>query len=104
MDISIFAILTQDGIASLPAFAIVAPMGPMIYPLASQPLAESLVLGFLIVAAAVHLVLLGVGLVTFGAAGLRTTPFSGAIFKLGALAVSGQKVNDTCLGLNKKAV
>lgn len=73
-------------------FAIVAPMGPMIYRLAFQPLAESPVLVLLIVAVAVHLVLLGVGLVIFGAEGSRTTPFSDAVFNVGTLTVSGQSI------------
>lgn len=73
-------------------FAIVAPMGPMMYRLAFQPLAESPVLVLLIVSVAVHLVLLGIGLVMFGAEGSRTTPFSAAVFNLGTLSISGQSV------------
>jgi branched-chain amino acid transport system permease protein len=73
-------------------FAIVAPMGPMIYRLAFQPLAESTVLVLLIVAVAVHLALLGVGLVMFGAEGSRTTPFSEAAINVGTLTVSGQSI------------
>jgi branched-chain amino acid transport system permease protein len=73
-------------------FAIVAPMGPLIYRLAFQPLAESPVLVLLIVAVAVHLVLLGIGLVLFGAEGSRTTPFWDAAFNLGTLTVSGQSI------------
>lgn len=73
-------------------FAIVAPMGPMIYRLAFQPLAESPVLVLLIVAVAVHLVLLGIGLVLFGAEGSRTTAFSDAAFNVGSLTISGQSI------------
>jgi branched-chain amino acid transport system permease protein len=73
-------------------FAIVVPMGPMIYRLAFQPLAESPVLVLLIVAVAVHLVLLGIGLVLFGAEGSRTTPFSDARFNVGSLTISGQSI------------
>lgn len=73
-------------------FAIVAPMGPMIYRVAFQPLAESPVLVLLIVAVAVHLVLLGLGLVIFGAEGSRTSPFSEATFNVGSLTVSGQSI------------
>lgn len=73
-------------------FAIVAPMGPMLYRLAFQPLAESPVLVLLIVSVAVHLVLLGIGLVLFGAEGSRTTPFSSHVFNLGTLSISGQSV------------
>jgi branched-chain amino acid transport system permease protein len=73
-------------------FAIVAPMGPMIYRVAFQPLAESPVLVLLIVAVAVHMVLLGTGLVIFGAEGSRTTPFSDAAFNVGSLTISGQSI------------
>jgi branched-chain amino acid transport system permease protein len=73
-------------------FAIVAPMGPMIYRLAFQPLAESTVLVLLIVAVAVHLALLGVGLVMFGAEGSRTEAFSSAVLNIGTLSVSGQSI------------
>ena len=74
------------------AFAIVVPMGPMIYRLAFQPLAESPVLVLLIVAVAVHLVMLGVGLVLFGAEGSRTTPFWSEVFNFGTVTVSGQSI------------
>jgi branched-chain amino acid transport system permease protein len=73
-------------------FAIVAPMGPMVYRLAFQPLAEASVLVLLIVAVAVHLVMLGVGLVMFGAEGSRTAPFSSAVLQVGTLSVSGQSI------------
>ena len=73
-------------------FAIVAPMGPMVYRLAFQPVAESPVLVLLIVAVAVHMVLLGVGLFLFGAEGSRTTAFSDAAFNVGTLTISGQSI------------
>jgi branched-chain amino acid transport system permease protein len=73
-------------------FAIVAPMGPMVYRLAFQPVAESPVLVLLIVAVAVHMVLLGVGLFLFGAEGSRTTAFSDAAFNIGTLTISGQSI------------
>jgi branched-chain amino acid transport system permease protein len=46
--------------------AIVVPMGPMIYRLAFQPLAEATTLVLLIVSVGVHFALLGLGLVMFG--------------------------------------
>lgn len=73
-------------------FAIVAPMGPIVYRLAFQPVAEASVLILLIVAVAVHLAMLGTGLVMFGAEGSRTTPFSSTVFDLGTLTVSGQSI------------
>jgi branched-chain amino acid transport system permease protein len=69
---------------------IVVPMGPMIYRLAFQPLAEASTLVLLIVSVAVHYALIGIGLLMFGAEGSRTTPFSDARFDIGGLTVSGQ--------------
>ena len=58
-------------LASLPlivqivlTLAIIVPLGPMIYRLAFQPVAEGSVLLLLIVAVAVHLMLLGLGLLS----------------------------------------
>src|SRR5450830_974187 len=59
---------------------IVVPMGPMVYRLAFQPLAEASTLVLLIVSVAVHYALIGIGLLMFGAEGSRTTPFSDASF------------------------
>ena len=70
--------------------AIVVPMGPLLYRVAYQPLAEASVLVLLIVSVGVHFVLVGVGLVIFGAEGSRTTPFSEAGFQFGVVTVTGQ--------------
>ena len=70
--------------------ALVVPLGPMIYRLAFQPLAAAPVLVLLIVAVAVHLALVGLGLLFFGAEGSRTPAFSEASYKLGDIVVSGQ--------------
>jgi branched-chain amino acid transport system permease protein len=72
------------------ALAIVVPLGPLMYRLAYQPLAEASVLVLLIVSVAVHLTLVGLGLLFFGAEGSRTTPFSEAQFNVGTLTVNGQ--------------
>jgi branched-chain amino acid transport system permease protein len=72
------------------ALAVVVPLGPMIYRLAYQPLAEASVLVLLIVSVAVHVVMVGLGLVAFGAEGSRTPPFSDGRFDLGGLTVSMQ--------------
>lgn len=70
--------------------ALVVPLGPMLYRLAFQPLAEGSVLVLLIVAVAVHLALVGLGLLFFGAEGSRTPAFSDASFDWGVVTVSGQ--------------
>ncbi|HUY02168.1 MAG TPA: branched-chain amino acid ABC transporter permease [Rhodocyclaceae bacterium] len=72
------------------ALALVVPLGPMIYRLAFQPIAEASVLVLLIVAVAVHLTLVGLGLLFFGAEGSRTTAFSNASWQLGGIGVNGQ--------------
>lgn len=69
---------------------IVVPMGPLLYRVAYQPLAEASVLVLLIVSVGVHFALIGLGLVMFGAEGSRTTPFWDASFQWGTLTVSGQ--------------
>ncbi len=69
---------------------IVVPLGPLIYRLAFQRVAEASVLFLMIVAVAVHLVLLGLGLFFFGAEGTRTPPFSEGGLALGTLSVPYQ--------------
>lgn len=74
------------------SLALVVPLGPMIYRLAYQPLAEASVLVLLIVSVAVHLTLVGLGLLFFGAEGSRTPAFSDASFEIGSIHVTGQTV------------
>jgi branched-chain amino acid transport system permease protein len=72
------------------ALAVVVPMGPMLYRLAYQPLAGASVLVLLIVSVAVHVVMVGLGLLMFGAEGSRTPPFSEGRFEFAGMAVSAQ--------------
>jgi branched-chain amino acid transport system permease protein len=65
-------------------------LAQVVLALAFQPLAEASVLVLLIVAVAVHLTLVGLGLLFFGAEGSRTPAFSDASFNLGLVTVSGQ--------------
>jgi len=74
------------------ALLLVVPLGPMVYRLAYQPLANASVLVLLIISVAVHFAMTGLGLVFFGAEGSRTPPFSDAQFKLGVLNISGQSL------------
>jgi branched-chain amino acid transport system permease protein len=71
---------------------IVMPLGPFIYRVAFRPLADASVLVLLIAAVAVHFVLVGLGLLFFGAEGVRTPPFSDAQLMFGTLSVSGQSL------------
>jgi len=72
--------------------ALVTALGPLLYRLAYQPLAEASVLVLLIVSVAVHFVMLGLGLWFFGAEGSRTPAFTTATIQLGDLNVSGQSL------------
>ena len=72
--------------------AIVVPLGPYLYRIAFQPLADASVLVLLIAAVGVHLSMTGLGLLFFGAEGLRAQPISRASLSLGPLIVSGQSI------------
>lgn len=72
--------------------AIVTAMGPMLYRLAFQPLANASVLVLLIIAVAVHYMMTGLGLVFFGGEGLRSRMFPDLQFQLGVLNISGQSI------------
>ena len=70
--------------------AIVTPLGPLVYRLAYQRLADASVLVLLIVSVGVHFALTGLGLVFFGAEGYRNPSFWNERFAAGGIAVSGQ--------------
>jgi len=72
--------------------AMVVPLGPIVYRIAYQPLANASVLVLFIVSMAVHYVLTGLSLVFFGGEGLRSRPFSEAKFKLGVVDISAQSI------------
>jgi branched-chain amino acid transport system permease protein len=74
------------------ALAVVVPLGPQLYRLAYQPIAEAPVLILLIVSVALHLALVGLGLLFFGAEGSRTPAFSDLSLDIGGLTVSGQSL------------
>jgi branched-chain amino acid transport system permease protein len=93
------ALLAAVPPASLPAWlqvavalALVVPLGPGLYRLVYEPLAGASVLVLLIVSVALHLTLVQVGLLSFGAEGVRTPPFSEARFTLGTIPVSAQSL------------
>jgi branched-chain amino acid transport system permease protein len=72
--------------------AIVTALGPLLYRVAYQPLAEASVLVLLIVSVAAHFTMIGLGLWFFGAEGSRTPPFTTASFRLGDVTISGQSL------------
>ncbi|WP_194726616.1 branched-chain amino acid ABC transporter permease [Noviherbaspirillum malthae] len=97
--LAVYFITRSFASASLPMFfqvlltlLIVAPMGPLVYRLAFQPLAEATTLVLLIVSVGVHFALMGIGLVIFGAEGSRTTAFSDGRAEFGAVTISGQSM------------
>ncbi|OYU47923.1 MAG: branched-chain amino acid ABC transporter permease [Rhizobiales bacterium PAR1] len=79
-------------ISVLLTLALIIPMGPLVYRLAFQPLADATVLTLFIAAIGVHFALIGLGLVFFGAEGFRTTPFIAETFRVGVLAIKGQSL------------
>jgi branched-chain amino acid transport system permease protein len=94
--LALAAVLWVLPLAALPlavkavlALMIVVPMGPMIYRLAFQPVAEASILVLLIVSVALHTAMVGIGLLIFGPEGSRTTPFSEAQLSWGSMLVSG---------------
>lgn len=69
---------------------LVVPLGPMLYRVAYEPLAESTVLVLLIVSVALDVAMMGLGLLFFGPEAFRTTAFSEGGITLGNLNVNAQ--------------
>jgi branched-chain amino acid transport system permease protein len=88
------ALTLETGLAAKVALtlAIVVPLGPVLYRIAYQPLADASVLVLLIASVGVHFALTGLGLVFFGAEGSRTPAFWDATISAGAMTVSGQSI------------
>ncbi|UTD30176.1 branched-chain amino acid ABC transporter permease [Bradyrhizobium sp. WD16] len=74
------------------SLVIVAPIGLYLYRIAFQPIAHASVLVLLIASVGVHLAMQGLGLIFFGAEGLRAPPISDAAFSLGPLRITGQNL------------
>lgn len=72
--------------------AVLVPLGPLLYRIAFQPLADATVLVLFIASIGVHFALVGLGLVFFGAEGVRTTPFLDATFPVGPMRVKAQSL------------
>jgi branched-chain amino acid transport system permease protein len=71
---------------------IVAAIGLFLYRIAFQPIAHTSVLVLLIASVGCHLALQGLGLVFFGAEGLRGPALSNAAFTAGSLRFTGQSI------------
>jgi len=74
------------------ALAIVTPLGPLIWRFAFRPMADAPILALLIVAMALHFVLIGIGLVLFGPEQFSAPSITDASLDLGMLSVSGQSL------------
>ena len=74
------------------ALLIVAAIGLFLYRIAFQPIAHTSVLVLLIASVGCHLALQGLGLVFFGAEGLRGPALSSASFTVGPLRFTGQSI------------
>jgi branched-subunit amino acid ABC-type transport system permease component len=72
--------------------AIIVPLGPILYRVVFQPMANATVLVLLIAAVALHLLLMGVGLLAFGPEGGRTSPLIEASVDLGTMTVTAQSL------------
>lgn len=85
--------LELGAIVNVPlTIALIMPMGPMIYRIAFQPLADATVLVLFIAAIGVHFAMVGLGLVVFGAEGFRTTPLLEATIPVGPMMVKAQSL------------
>ena len=76
----------------LVTLAAVTALGPLLYRIAYQPLADASVLVLLIVSVALHFAMLGLGLWFFGAEGSRTPAFTAVSIRVGEVNVSVQSV------------
>lgn len=76
----------------LMSIMIVTMLGPLVYRVAFRPLADATTLVLLIAAVAVHFAMVGLGLLFFGAEGMRTPAFSDAQINLGMVTVTGQSL------------
>ncbi len=79
--------------------AILVPMGPLLYRMVFQPIANASSLVLLIVSIALHVALVGVGLLVFGPDGSRTIPFSDADLELGSFRLNSQALWVICVSL-----
>ncbi|MES2259365.1 MAG: branched-chain amino acid ABC transporter permease [Pseudomonadota bacterium] len=75
---------------ALLTMALLVPLGPLLYRLVFQPVASASPLVLLIVSIALHVVLVGVGLLVFGPEGAHTRPFSDDAIDVGTLRLNSQ--------------
>jgi branched-chain amino acid transport system permease protein len=79
-------VLVQAGLS----VALVTALGPGVYRLAFQPVANASVRTLFVIAIALHFILQGFGLLFFGAEGYRVDPLINTDLSLGATVLKGQ--------------
>lgn len=79
-------------VQAVATLALVTPLGPLVYRLAYQPVADGSVLLLMIVSVGVHFALVGLALVFFGAEGYRTPAFWDGNVNWGPVMLSGQSL------------
>ncbi|BCM81658.1 branched-chain amino acid ABC transporter permease [Methylobacterium indicum] len=72
------------------AIAAVLPLAPLLDRIVFRPVADASVLLLMIISVALHFALAGIGLLCFGAEGVRTQPLTEAALNFGDVLVSGQ--------------
>ena len=72
--------------------ALLVPLGPLLYRIVYQPIADAPALVLLIVSIALHVALVGVGLLVFGPGGASTTPLVDAMLEIGNVRIKAQAV------------
>ena len=70
--------------------ALVLPLGPLLYRIVFQPIANAPVLVLLMVSVALHFAISGLALLYFGPEGMRTAPFVRGDVSIGSLAIPQQ--------------
>jgi branched-chain amino acid transport system permease protein len=88
-------LLFQAGLTVL----LIAALGPLLYRVVYQPVAQRSVLLLLIISVALHFVLLGLGLTMFGPEGMRSMPLVDGRLDFGFGAISGQSIAVICTSL-----
>lgn len=80
------------GLQALLTLALLVPLGPLLYRLMFQPVAGASPLVLLIVSIALHVAMVGVGLLVFGPEGAHTLPFSDSMVEFGAFRFNSQAI------------
>lgn len=70
--------------------ALLVPLGPLLYRLVYQPIADAPALVLLIVSIALHVSMVGVGLLVFGPGGANTTPLVDVVLEFAGIRIKAQ--------------